>query len=193
MSRRAWLVLVIGLLLAAGAVLLVGGSPPHRGPGSGRPPALAPLAPPRMTQLRAPARSGQTRIVAAVGPHYSDPERVARTFLLGWLACTYHQRACTSIPGTLDAYREALGRQHARSLPTPAERLVHPSVLLVQTVRACQGSTTATATYKDGEGGRFQLHLSLVDQRSGWKVFDVAEAAPHIPLPAELNHGPGRC
>jgi hypothetical protein len=24
-------------------------------------------------------------------------------------------------------------------------------------------------------------------------VFDVAEVAPHIPLPAALNHGPGRC
>lgn len=192
MSRRAWLVLAIGLLLTAGAALLAVGSLARRGPESRRPPALAPSTSPRVTQLTAPTQSGQTRILASVGRH-ADPEHVARDFLFRWLACSYHQMACASIPGTLPAYQEALGRQHAESLPTPAEGLAHPRVLVLQIVRACRRSAAATATYQDGEGGRFQLHLSLVDQASGWKVFDVAEAGPHIALPAELNHGPGRC
>ena len=122
-----------------------------------------------------------------------DPQGVARQFLASWLACTYHQGSCSHIAEALPAYAAVLGRQAGRSLPTPAELAAHPHVESVRVIRSCPRSAVAVATYFDGQGGRFVLHLNLVQQSRGWRVFDVAEAAPHIALPKPLTDGPGGC
>jgi hypothetical protein len=93
----------------------------------------------------------------------------------------------------VSAYERALARQRGRALITPAERAAYPRVIALQVLRDCQHAAVAIATYHDGEGGRFRLHVNLVRRRAGWRVFDVAEAGPSIPLPAPLTKGPGAC
>ncbi len=143
------------------------------------------------TALPAPASPPRQLLVA---PPTGDMARVARRFLSAWLACTYHQAPCSHLPGSLPAYPAALAQEEGRrALPTPAELAAHPRIESIRVVRSCRRSAIATATYLDGHGGRFQLHLNLVQEPDGWRVFDVAEAAPHIALPRPLTHGPGGC
>jgi hypothetical protein len=42
-------------------------------------------------------------------------------------------------------------------------------------------------------GTSFTLHVNLVRRRDGWRVFDVAEASPHVRPPAPIGDGPGEC
>jgi hypothetical protein len=118
---------------------------------------------------------------------------VAVDFSLGWLACTYHQATCTHIPGSLQAYAAALRRQPERSLATPAEHAAQISITRVRLTRDCRDEAVAAVTYTSGSTSHFQIHLSLVREPGGWRVFDVAEAPPHIPTPAPLSRGPRAC
>ena len=139
------------------------------------------------TQTRSNRRSAS--------PHASYPSTPgpsARRFLTGWLACVYHHAPCSQIADALPGYASALARP-ARSLATPAELVAHPEVVTLELLPRCGESEVAIATYTDGAGGRFQLHLDLVHEPAGWEVFDVAEAPPHIPLPTPLTRGPGGC
>jgi hypothetical protein len=97
------------------------------------------------------------------------------------------------MPGALPAYAAALARHAGHSLPAPAELGAHPRVASLTVTRSCADAAVAHATYVDGQGGRFQLHVNLVHERDGWRVFDVAETPPHISLPAPLSRSPGEC
>jgi len=97
------------------------------------------------------------------------------------------------MPGALPAYAAALARHAGHSLPAPAELGAHPRVASLTVTRSCADAAVAQATYVDSQGGRFQLHVNLVRERAGWRVFDVAEAPPHIPLPPPLSRGPRGC
>jgi len=93
----------------------------------------------------------------------------------------------------LPAYAAAVARQHQVSLATPAELAAQPRVLALQLLHGCALSAVAAVTYTDREGGRFQFHVNLMRERAAWRVFDVAEAPPHIPLPPPLSRGPRGC
>jgi len=93
----------------------------------------------------------------------------------------------------LPAYRTDLLRRQGSSLSTPAELAAHPRILSIQLMPSCAQAGIALAAYQDGEGGRFQLHINLVREPVGWRVFDVAEVPPHIPLPKPLADGPRGC
>jgi len=195
MNRRARLGLLTGLLLTAGMLLLVGGSSPR--PGQHGPSTVGLLATPGVppaasATVRTRTRTWVPHVAQTIG-RSSGPGRVARYFLIGWLRCSYHQAPCRQIAGTLHSYRRALDSQRRASLQTPVEVAARPEVLSVRLIYGCPASGTAVATYQDGEGGRFELHVSLIDTHGGWRVFDIAEAAPHIALPKMLNHGPGKC
>ena len=123
----------------------------------------------------------------------SSPDHVARRFLDGWLGCTYHQTPCSQITGMLPAYAVALDRQQGDSRATPAELSAPPLVVSLQLLRSCRRAAVAIATYKDRESDRFELHVNLIHDASGWHVFDVAEGPPHIALPEPLTHGPHEC
>jgi hypothetical protein len=173
----------VTIWVAAGA-----GSPQPR-PRAARPRT----ADPAVVQTTAPRPPARPMRQPPVAVSARGLEGVVRRFLVGWLACTYHQASCAHVGGSLPAYAAALDRQQGRALPTPAELAAHPRVQSVRLIRACRRSEMAVATYLDGHGGRFQLHLNLVRAPEGWRVFDVAEAPPHIPLPPPLTHGPRGC
>jgi hypothetical protein len=50
-----------------------------------------------------------------------------------------------------------------------------------------------TVSYTAGSTLAYQLHVNLVRRRDGWRVFDVAEAPPHVWAPAPIGDGPGEC
>ncbi|MGH2871849.1 MAG: hypothetical protein ACRDL5_05245, partial [Solirubrobacteraceae bacterium] len=190
MSVRSVLRLAVpaGLLALALALVLLG-RPDHRAPrraSTAKTPVRLTLAMPLATVGPQPQ---PTR--AATGPESgAGPEQVARAFIDGWLACVYRQGSCARIPGSLPAYAAALGRRRGGSLATPAELAARPRVISLRVIRACRNSATAIARYVDGDGERYQLHVNLVLAPAGWRVFDVAEAPPHIPLPKPLTEGP---
>lgn len=196
MSRRVRL-MSLAALAALAAVLLWATQPREPRHRSRRDSSLARLfAPARIPPLASqpPRRSAHNAAADAARPRGpSSPDTVARAFLSGWLACTYHRGPCSSLPESLAAYRAALSRQHDGALATPAEQAAHPRVVAVRITRSCGGSAIALATFTDGEGGDFQLHLNLVLEPVGWRVFDVAEAPPHIPPPKPLSRGPLAC
>lgn len=196
MTRRAQIVSVAALAALAAALLWA--TEPrtsHRRPrrnaslarlfAPARIPPLAPAEPRRKPNSAVVERSRLTRS--------STPRAVARAFVNGWLACTYHHRSCAALRGALPAYAAALSRQREASLATPAEQAARPKIVALHITRSCTASAIATAAYQDGEGGTFELHLNLVHGPEGWRVFDVAEAPPHIPLPTPLSRGPRGC
>jgi hypothetical protein len=193
MSRSTLVKLLVpATLLVAAIVIAIRAEPQlHRRPGRAAHAALTVSTPAGAAAVGRPAPKPTAQPVRS-RPGL-DPGAVARAFLDGWLACTYHQRPCTHIAGSLSAYAMALARDDGRSLPTPVELATRPEVTTVQLISACPRSALVIATYLDGHGGTFQLHLNLVREPSGWRVFDVAEAAPHIPLPQPLNRGPAEC
>lgn len=148
-------------------------------------PSVAPPAPRHQPNTVVAQRSRPTRS--------SSPSAVAYVFVTRWLGCTYHHGLCRALPGALPAYAAAVSRQHGASRITPAEQTARPTIIALHITRSCADSAIATATYQDGQGGHFQLHLNLVHEPEGWRIFDVAEAPPHIPLPTPLSHGPRGC
>jgi hypothetical protein len=122
-----------------------------------------------------------------------SPRPVALVFTQRWLACTDHQGSCTHLPGALPAYNAALRRAQGSSLPTPAELAARVSVQGATTIRACRDQAVVTVSYSTGRGLHYLLHVNLARRVGAWRVFDVAEVPPHIPLPAPLGRGPGEC
>jgi hypothetical protein len=118
---------------------------------------------------------------------------VALVFTLRWLACTDHNGSCAHVPDALPAYNAALRRAQGSSLPTPAELAARVTVQGATTIRACRDQAVVTVSYGTGRGLRYQLHVNLARRVGAWRVFDVAEVPPHIPLPAPLGRGPGGC
>jgi hypothetical protein len=176
------------LLVGAFIAIAAPSHPTHARRGPSRPAVVAdtpqnlPAAPSRRhPPIRSPTR------------RWSRPAQIARGFLRGWLGCTYHQTSCSRISGLLPAYADALVRYQGHSLATPDELAARPRIVAIRLVPSCPGAEVALATYQDGSGGRFQLHINLVREPAGWRVFDVAEAPPHIPLPKPLPYGPRGC
>jgi hypothetical protein len=180
------------LLVASLTVGLASSSPPPRRTPSAKPAVSGwAHADGRWTGVRGPGIPSRP----PTGPHSpaASPRAVALRFAHGWLDCTYHQAPCSRVPGILAAYAAALARQQGSSLATPAELAARPRIVSLTLTPSCRRAAVALATYSDGEGGRFQLHVNLVREHAGWRVFDVAEAPPHIPLPPPLSHGPHGC
>ncbi|MHB1837776.1 MAG: hypothetical protein ACYCXW_22765, partial [Solirubrobacteraceae bacterium] len=164
------LALPAGLLASAVALAALG----HFGKGVPRPVITAPV---RLTLVSPrPAVRGLPRParLATSTREGAGPVQVAHVFTQDWLACTYRQGRCARIPGTLPAYATALAGWGSGSLATPAELAARPRVVSVRVIRACRNSATASADYHDGVGGRYQLHINLVLEPTGWDVFDVA-------------------
>ncbi len=160
---------------------------------------LRPANPEQRLVLPATPRTSQQHATPTSLPpaeaslHLGSPRSVALRFTTAWLTCTYHRERCSRIPRALPAYTAALRRVWEASLPTPAELAARPAIRSVSVVEACGDEAVATVTYTAGPSVRYQLHVDLVRHPAGWRVFDVAEAPPHIPLPAPLNRGPGAC
>jgi hypothetical protein len=193
MSRRVAIALLAGAALGT-AIFLAGISPAHH-PTGRQASAVTLFAPTHLRPVgRGASRAGSTsHATPAQRTSDADPGALARAFLAGWLACNYHHAPCSTIPGELHAYASALAQQNSRSAATPAERRAHPQITSIQLSRSCANAVVATATYQDGNGGTFELHVNLVRETAGWRVFDVAEAPPHIPLPRPLSRGPRGC
>lgn len=151
---------------------------------------MTPVAATALARARTRARAPNFALLFG---RSSSPGRVARLFVTGWLRCTYHQARCSPIAGTLRAYARVLAGQQQASLQTPSELAARPTILSLRLIHGCPASAIAIATYQDAEGGRFLLHVSLIDTPGAWRVFDVAEATPHIAPPKAMNHGPGKC
>ena len=165
-------------LLAAGALLALDSS--DHAPKAPVPAHLQ-GAPP---QQRTPATTRRPRPNTdhlSAGPRSRGQRQVADRFLAAWLRCSYHQAPCSPIPGTLSAYAAALARQQGRSLATPAELTARPTIRSLKIVHSCGDAAIAIATYANGEGDRFELHVNLVRERAGWQVFDVAERRRRSP------------
>jgi hypothetical protein len=109
------------------------------------------------------------------------------------LACTYHRWSCHLLPGALPQYAAIFAQDRGNAITTPSERAARPRVTWVDEFRSCSDSAIVTASYQEGEGGHFQIHVNLIHTPVGWRVFDVAEAPPHIPLPSPLSRGPRAC
>ena len=140
-----------------------------------------------------PPRSTSAQPASALPSSPPPPAVVADRFARAWVACIYHQRPCSPMPSALPLYAAALARHAGDSLPAPAELITHPHVESLSVTRSCADVAVARITYAEGNAGRFQLHVNLVRERAGWRVFDVAEAQPHIPLPPPLGRGPRGC
>jgi hypothetical protein len=163
----------------------IGHDSPSRAPSVASASPLATTPPPTSSQFQPRTRAEPVR--------RASPGAIADRFLAGWLACTYHQRSCHRLPGALPRYAASFDRDRGNGITTPAERAARPRVRWVNEIRGCSDSATVTASYQDGEGGLFQVHLNLINTPAGWRVFDVAEAPPHIPLPPPLPRGPRAC
>ncbi len=181
---------VLPVSLLAISLLLATASAPH----SPRRPELR-----RQLVSSAPTQTSRQRATPVVHQpakaslHLGSAGSVALRFTSAWLSCTYHRERCSRIPGALPAYTAALHRQHATPPPTPAELAARPAIRSVSVVQACGDEAVATVTYTAGPSVRYQLHVNLVRHPAGWRVFDVSETPPHIPLPAPLARGPGTC
>jgi hypothetical protein len=152
-----------------------------------------PLTQPRsVTRRQRSAPTGSTVHKPAVGSA-ATPRRAAIVFVRGWLGCTYGQSPCKDIRDMVPAYSVALSQEDDRSQITPAEHSARLRVVALRVVRSCARAAIAVASYADDEAGIFQLHISLVRSRAGWLAFDVAEAAPHIALPAPLTQTSRGC
>jgi hypothetical protein len=194
-ARSIVVALVVPALLAgASLALLVGG---HDQPT--RSSLHAPVASRRAAAVMRPLRRSPRRrhhsTMSLPTSRFSvaSPKQVATRFAVGWLSCSYHQATCSRLPDALPAYATAFEHQRGTALPTPAEVDAHLEVLSTTLTPTCPVATVALVIYTDGAGGRFVLHVNLLRTRVGWRVFDVAEAPPHIPLPIELGHGPTGC
>lgn len=195
MSRHDRLVAVATGLLLIGAALLAGTSAMDHFDGRPRSATSAGLRrvatspPPAPPLRRSPHRFGPI----SVDRRATTAGHVIRLFLHGWLGCIYHRTSCAQIAGSLPAYGAAIAQQRGSSLATPAELATRPRILSIDLLASCPTAELALANYQDGEGGQFQLHVNLVREPAGWRVFDVAEAPPHIPLPKPLTDGPRGC
>jgi len=191
MSARTPFKLVLPVALIAAGVLLALENSDHAP--SGATPAPVSAAPVRTRARATTRRQRPNRRQTSVAPRSLSAGQVARYFLAAWLRCTYHQAPCFGIPGTLPAYAAALAGQQGRSLATPAEFAARPRFESLSIVHSCAAAAIAVATYTDGHGRHFPLHVNLVREPAGWRVFDVAEAPPHIALPNPLTAGPQAC
>jgi hypothetical protein len=186
---RPRLLLVVTACVLGGAVAVAVGLPATSA--HEQQSALArPASPPPPRNHSAPLKPRPAPSPRTTG---ASATTVAFDFSLGWLACTYHQGPCTQIPGSLQAYGAALRRQPERSLATPAERAAQISITRIGLTRDCRDEAVAAVTYTSGSTSHFEIHLNLVREPDGWRVFDVAEAPPHIPPPAPLSRGTGAC
>jgi hypothetical protein len=147
------------------------------------------LVPAREAESLSRSRSIQTKASRSG----SGPRVVALRFLSTWLRCVYSQRPCSRIAGALRAYTSALARETHGWLATPAERAARLRVVAIRLIWSCRPAAVAAAWYRDGTGGRFEVHVNLVHEAAGWEVFDVAETAPHIAQPAPIADNSRGC
>jgi hypothetical protein len=141
-------------------------------------------------RLRAPERAIDSRVAEFA---VTSPAQAATRFAVAWLACIYHQATCSRLPDALPGYARAITHRDDSALPTPAEMQAQLRVVSVHAIRTCPLASIARVVYANGTDGRFVLHLNLLRTGATWRVFDVAEAPPHIPLATELGHGPRGC
>lgn len=193
LGRRVIAVILPTSVLAASFALLLAG---HGG--SVRSTRVATAAPRHATaasrlprrHLRGPHRAIESRAAELA---VTSPARAASRFAVAWLACIYHQATCSRLPDALPDYARAITHHDDSALPTPAETQAQLRVVSVHAIRTCPLASIARVVYANGTDGRFVLHLNLLRTGATWRVFDVAEAPPHIPLPTELGHGPRGC
>jgi len=121
------------------------------------------------------------------------PGPVARRFVRGWLACTYHHAPCTQIAGVYPAYARLVEPQLSDTPVTHADMLTHPKIISLRLVYNCPLQVVAIATYNVGPGPLLQLHPNLVREHNRWQVYAVPEFPAQIPLPHPLTGGVHFC
>ena len=161
-------IVVVAVLLAAGAILLAAFRPaghPNHDPAPRRPVAPAARA------SRPPAAPDPSAHVAPVGPVAA---RVARRFLAGYLAYVYGQAPAAAITDAVPALVRSLRARPP--LVSPAMRARHPRVMAIRPTPAPAGMVAVSALVGDGELADYTVGL-LLEHEGGRLLIDAVEGA----------------